>query len=97
MASGSELQRQAQEKDLLAARFDGYAKDLAVFFDRIKTGTVGAGPVWRGPAAQQFEYDAGRHRLNLDRLVEQCHLAARNLRHTAQQLRQQAEQMAASP
>lgn len=96
MASGDELQRQAEEKELLATRFDNYAKDLATFFDRIKTGSVGGGPVWTGPAAQRFAQDASQHRLEVDRLLEQCHLAARNLRRAGQQLREQAQQAAAT-
>jgi uncharacterized protein YukE len=95
MVSRDELRRQAGDKDLLAERFDGYAKDLATLFDRIKTGSVGGGPVWTGPAAQRFDHDAGQHRSDIERLVQQCHLAARNLRRAAQQLRQQAEQSAA--
>ncbi|WP_248960588.1 hypothetical protein [Sphaerisporangium perillae] len=92
MANGGELQRQAQEKELLAARFDNYAKDLITYFDHIKTGSVESGPVWTGPAAQRFEQDTGRHRSDVDRLIEQCYLASRNLRRMALQLRQQAEQ-----
>ncbi|GAA3833802.1 hypothetical protein GCM10022226_63970 [Sphaerisporangium flaviroseum] len=97
MASGGELQRQAEERELLAARFDKYAQDLGTLFDQIKTGSVEGGPIWTGPAAQRFERESSLHRSDIDRLIEQCLLSARNLRSTAQRMRKEAEQVTASP
>ncbi|WP_329092647.1 WXG100 family type VII secretion target [Streptosporangium sp. NBC_01469] len=86
----AELLRQAEEKDLLADRFEGYVKNLETLLDRIRVGSVGDGPVWTGPAAQRFERDTSRRSADVNRLAEQCRGASRNLRRSASALRERA-------
>lgn len=90
MVEPAELMRQAEAKEMLADRFDGYVKNLEVLLERIRTGTVGDGPIWTGPAAQRFDDDLVRKRSEVDRLIDQCRSAARNLRQVALRLREQA-------
>lgn len=44
----TELMRQAEAKEMLADRFDGYMKNLEMLLDRIKTSSVGDGRIWAG-------------------------------------------------
>ncbi|MFF0246606.1 hypothetical protein ACWEU6_28135 [Streptosporangium sandarakinum] len=89
MTESADLMRQAEAKDMLADRFDGYAKNLELLLERIKTGSLG-GPVWTGPAAQRFDNDFLTRGSEVTRLAEQCHAAVRNLRRAASRLREQA-------
>ncbi|GAA3408664.1 hypothetical protein [Streptosporangium vulgare] len=57
MAEHAELLRLANEKELLADRFDGYVKNLTTLFDQIKTESVHGERTWTGPAAQRFDHD----------------------------------------
>ncbi|MEV8630460.1 WXG100 family type VII secretion target [Streptosporangium sp. NPDC051023] len=88
--NGGDLLRQAEEKELLASRFEGYAENLATLLGRVKTGFAGGGSVWTGLAAQRFDQDAERRRIETNRLAEQCRQAAQNLRNAARRLRSQA-------
>ncbi|MET9066628.1 hypothetical protein [Streptosporangium sandarakinum] len=89
MADPAELMRQAEEKEFLADRFDGYAKNLELLLGRIKTGSAD-GPVWTGLAAQRFDDAFLRRESEITRLAEQCHTAVRNLRRAASRIREQA-------
>ncbi|GAA3119158.1 WXG100 family type VII secretion target [Streptosporangium carneum] len=91
MAESAELLRQAEGKELLADRFEGYVQNLETVFERIRVDTPVDGPVWTGSAARRFESDAVQRRSDLTRLVEQCREAAGNLRRTASRLREQAD------
>lgn len=90
MVEPASLLRQAEEKELLADRFEGYMKSLENLLDRAKTDSADDGPVWTGAAAQRFEQDAMRRRSDVIRLAEQCQAAARSLRKSALQLRERA-------
>ncbi|WP_440097665.1 hypothetical protein [Streptosporangium sp. H16] len=90
MSERAELLRLADEKELLADRFDGYVRNLTTLFDQIKTGSVHGERAWTGPAAQRFDHDVVRRRSDMDRLAEQCRIAARNLKRSALHLREQA-------
>lgn len=86
--SNGDVLRQADEKESLAARFDGYAENLVTLLEEVKRG--GGNPVWTGLAAQRFDHETAQRRAEVDRLAEQCRKVARNLRNSAQRLRQQA-------
>lgn len=86
----AELLRQAEEKDLLADRFEGYVKNLETLLERIRIGSADSGPVWTGPAAQRFDRDTSQRSADVDRLAEQCRRASRNLRRSASALRERA-------
>ncbi|WP_329424730.1 hypothetical protein OG339_30620 [Streptosporangium sp. NBC_01495] len=86
----AELLRQADEKDLLADRFESYVKNLETLLDRIKIDSTGSGPAWTGPAAQRFDRDTLQRSADVNRLAEQCRGASRNLRRSALVLRERA-------
>ena len=92
MINSGDLLRQAEEKELLASRFEAYGENLVRLLEQVKVRSVGGDLIWTGPAAQRFDHDKRQRHAEVDRLVEQCERAALGLRNTAQRIRQQARQ-----
>lgn len=78
--------RDAESKDQLARRFDGWAGQLDTFFQGV-TVTKGGREIWTGPAADRFKGTLKTQQANLATLAADCRTAAENLRRSARQLR----------
>jgi uncharacterized protein YukE len=89
--SRASLLRQAEDKERLATRFDGWAKQLGSFFAGVSVTAKGK-EVWTGPAADRFTSAAKDRRAETDALAENCRTAAANLRRSAAKLREDAKQ-----
>lgn len=90
--SKQQLLRQAQDKELLAEKFDQYAKQLDKIFTDITPKSYG-GDIWTGPAAERFQSDARRLDRELKRLAGNCRATSKNLRGAARALRSNAHKL----
>ncbi|GAA0409489.1 hypothetical protein GCM10009530_72390 [Microbispora corallina] len=88
--SRAALLRQAEDKERLATRFDGWAKDLDGLLAQV-TVTSGGRDVWTGPAADRFSGGVRERRAETAALAGDCRTAAANLRGSAARLREDAK------
>jgi uncharacterized protein YukE len=86
----SQLLREAEEKEALAATFTRYARTLADAFDGIPSAHSGSESFWKGPAAERYLTQANQLRRQMTDLENGCLATAENLRRRAKQLREEA-------
>ncbi|MFI6320569.1 hypothetical protein ACIBG8_23745 [Nonomuraea sp. NPDC050556] len=78
--------RDAESKEQLARKFDGWAGQLDGFLKGV-TISKGGREIWTGPAADRFKTGLTTQDGAIKTLASDCRSAAENLRKSARQLR----------
>lgn len=83
--------RDAENKEGLARKFDGWAGQLDVLLNGISTTPKGGTEIWTGPAADRFKGTLKTQDTAIRALAANCRTTAENLRKSARQLRDAAK------
>ncbi|WP_084963677.1 hypothetical protein [Thermoactinospora rubra] len=90
MTDKAKLIAEAEEKEALARKFDGWAGQLDGLLKDVTTTPEGGWEIWTGPAADRFKGTLRTQRNQLGDLAGACRTTAENLRQEARQRREEA-------
>ncbi|MEV0581793.1 hypothetical protein [Nonomuraea sp. NPDC050310] len=91
MTDKAKLIAQAEAKEELAKKFEGWAGQVEGVLKEITTTPSGGREIWTGPAADRFNGTLRTQNSNLGGLASACRTTAENLRREARELRESAK------